>query len=338
VNSDLVQSVIDWAPRLLATLIDPFVQFMFYGSLFWWPWMLSALAVAAAGYWLGHGGGLATLGEFRRRFFGRQIWAHPSAQADYAYYIVNSILHPILVAPLIVSGAAVGIWVEGGLIRLFGPPAGPLLGVGAMRALYTVAFFVAYDFARYLGHSLLHDVPLLWQFHKVHHSAEVLTPITNYRAHPVELFVMAALPNLATGLVSGAVWYLAAGTVGFYTFLGLHVFIAAFNLIANLRHFQVWISFGPAVNRWLISPAHHQIHHSCEARHFGKNRGFELAVWDRLFGTLYVPVQEEQFRLGLGDGTDGAWHGVGRMYGWPFRYALAQLRRAPAPALPAAKN
>ena len=39
---------------------------------------------------------------------------------------------------------------------------------------YTVLFFIAYDFGRFVAHSLLHDIPCLWQFHKVHHSAEVL--------------------------------------------------------------------------------------------------------------------------------------------------------------------
>ena len=264
----------------------------------------------------------------------RRLWAHPSAQADYAYYIVNSILHPVIVAPLILSGAAVGAWVEGGLTALFGPVGAPLLGVTVARVLYTVLFFIAYDFTRFLAHGLLHDVPVLWQFHKVHHSAEVLTPLTNYRAHPVELFLMAALPNLATGLVSGVVWYFAADEIGVYMFLGAHVFLALFNTIANLRHFQVWISFGPVLNRWLISPAHHQIHHSCDPGHLGKNRGFELAVWDRLCGTLFVPGPAEELRLGLGDGSDGAWHSVGRMYGWPCRYAFARFGLGRAPALP----
>ena len=333
-GGDLLQHYQDLAPRLLALLIDPFVQFAFSGSLFWWPWLASSLAVAAGVFLVAQGGGRAALGEFRRRYLSRRLWAHPSSQADYAYYIVNSILYPVLVAPLIVSGAALGSWVEAGLGQLFGAFGAPAMSLGAARALYTVLFFVAYDFGRYVGHSLLHDVPLLWQFHKPHHSAEVLTPFTNFRAHPVELLVMGAVPNAATGIVSGIFWYGMAGEIGFYSFLGLHVCIAAFNTIANLRHFPVWISFGPVLNRWLISPAHHQLHHSREARHFGRNRGFELAIWDRLFGTLYLPVTGEEFRLGLGDGSEPSWHSVGRMYGWPFRYAFALMGLGRAPALP----
>jgi sterol desaturase/sphingolipid hydroxylase (fatty acid hydroxylase superfamily) len=323
--SDLLSRFEQIAPQALALLADPFVQFLFHDSLIWWPFLLTAFAVALIAFWAGHGANRAALGEFRRRFLSRAIWAHRSAQADYAYYIVNSILHPLLVAPLIVGGAAIGGWVEAALAKSFGPIGAPLLALGWARAIYTVFFYLAYDLGRFIAHTLLHDVPLLWQFHKLHHSAEVLTPLTNYRAHPVELFIMATVPSVFTGLVSGVIWYVSAGEVGFYTFLGLHVGIAAFNAIGNLRHWQVWISFGPKLNRWLISPAHHQIHHSREARHFGRNRGFELAIWDRLFGTLYVPIEEEAFHFGLGDESDGAWHRVGRMYFWPFRYALAIL-------------
>jgi sterol desaturase/sphingolipid hydroxylase (fatty acid hydroxylase superfamily) len=101
--------------------------------------------------------------------------------------------------------------------------------------------------------------------------------------------------------------------------MGLHVLIWAFNLVGNLRHSPVWLSYGPRLGRWLISPAHHQLHHSCEPRHWGRNRGFELAIWDRMLGTLYVPpVQPETFRMGLGDGSEASWHCVVRMYLRPF--------------------
>ena len=104
-----------------------------------------------------------------------------------------------------------------------------------------------------------------------------------------------------------------------YTFLGLHVIFWIGNLIGNLRHWQVWLSYGEKLNYWLISPAHHQLHHSAEPRDWGVNRGFEIAVWDRLYGTLRVPQDKpEDFKMGLGDETDGHWHGVWRMYVWPI--------------------
>jgi sterol desaturase/sphingolipid hydroxylase (fatty acid hydroxylase superfamily) len=173
---------------------------------------------------------------------------------------------------------------------------------------------------------LLHDIPVLWEFHKVHHSAEVLTPLTAYRVHPVELALMAWVPALATGIVTWAFNRFADGAVSFYSFLGLHVAIWAFNLIDNLRHSPVWISYGPVWGRWLVSPAHHQLHHSREPQHWGRNRGSNLAIWDRLYGTLYVPpVRAETFQMGLGDGTDGHWNSVARMYFWPLAGAMRRI-------------
>ena len=136
--------------------------------------------------------------------------------------------------------------------------------------------------------------------------------MTAFRAHPVDLAVMAWVPALTTGIVIWCFHRYANAGIGMITFLGLHTIIWAFNLVGNLRHWQVWLSYGPTLNRWLISPAHHQLHHSYEPRHLGCNRGFELAVWDRLYGTLYVPpLAPETFRMGLGDGSDGQWPGCG---------------------------
>jgi len=119
--------------------------------------------------------------------------------------------------------------------------------------------------------------------------------------------------------------------ITFITFLGTHAIIWASNLVGNLRHWHVWLSYGPTLNRWLISPAHHQLHHSCEERHMGCNRGFELAIWDRLYGTLYVPPEyPEEFRMGLNDGSDGRWRSVWQLYWWPFQQLWASLGEARA--------
>jgi sterol desaturase/sphingolipid hydroxylase (fatty acid hydroxylase superfamily) len=199
----------------------------------------------------------------------------------------------------------------------------------AGRVVYTLLFFVAYDFGRFVAHSLLHDVPALWAFHQVHHSAEVLTPMTAYRAHPLDLLVMAWVPALLTGLATWVFNRLSEGQVGFFTFLGLHVLLWSVNLIDNLRHSHVWVTYGPVVGRWIVSPAHHQLHHSCEPRHMGCNRGFSLAIWDRLYGSLRMPeAKPETFRMGLGDGTEAGWHSVRRMYLWPFAGCARAIRAA----------
>jgi hypothetical protein len=156
-------------------------------------------------------------------------------------------------------------------------------------ALYTLVFFLAYDFGRYLAHFVQHRFDILWHFHKVHHSAEVLTPFTAFRAHPVDLVIMATFPAAATGMVNGIFNYWSGGTAGLHLFFGLHAFIFIYNLVGNLRHTHVWLSYGPVLSQIFISPAQHQIHHSIEERHWGRNIGFALAIWDRLFATLYIP-------------------------------------------------
>ena len=92
-------------------------------------------------------------------------------------------------------------------------------GIGA-QAVYTLLFFIAYDLGRWLAHTCLHDSKLLWEFHKVHHSAEVLTPATAFRVHPVDLLVTLSVPSLTTAPITGLFLYLYADAVTAWSFLG----------------------------------------------------------------------------------------------------------------------
>lgn len=303
-------------------------------SFLYWPFLVSSVAIAALAWrWRAHA--RATAGErswreFLREYFGARLWWHRSARADYALYFANALALPLVFGYLLANEAQVARWIA--TLTANADPLAPAQPAGiGLKLLFTLAFFIAYDFGRFVAHSLLHDVPLLWEFHKVHHSAEVLTPMTSFRAHPIDLLVMAWVPALATGIVVWAFNHFAGGAIQFYKFLGVHAVLWGFNLIGNLRHSPVWLSYGPVLGKWLISPAHHQLHHSYEPRHLGCNRGFELAIWDRLYGTLYVPpVHAETFRMGLGDATDGQFHTLVRMYFWPFAGAARRLlKRSP---------
>ncbi|MDP7545917.1 MAG: sterol desaturase family protein [Alphaproteobacteria bacterium] len=258
----LPRLVFDVVFEVVRALAKPLFAFKQYDSFLYWPFLAAALALAVLVFLLHRRDGD---GNFFRRYFSRQIWGHVSARADYKFYYVNGVLFPVVFAPLILSGAWVGELVESGLTGLWGE--GMAQGGGMWRnAFYTLVFFLAYDFGRYLAHYIQHRFDILWHFHKVHHSAEVLTPFTSFRVHPVDLLLMATFPSLATGLVNGVFNYWSGGAAGLYLFLGLHALIFIYNLVGNLRHSHVWLSYGPVLSHIFVSPAQHQIHHSVEER------------------------------------------------------------------------
>lgn len=295
-------------------------------SFLYWPFAASALLIAIAVAYVAHVKGRErSFGSRLRDGLSGRIWWNASARADYRLYFVNALVLPLLFGFVLFSDRHVVHWLD----ATFGgtPAAGDASIVS--RIAFTLIFFLVYDFGRFLAHTLLHDVPVLWEFHKVHHSAESLNPMTTFRAHPVDLVVMAWVPALTTGVATWLFNRVAAVPVTVYTFLGLHVLVFAFNLIGILRHSHVWLHYGPSWGKWFISPAHHQLHHSCEPEHAGGvNRGFELALWDRLYGTLCVPGRKTELRMGLGDGTEGEWHNVRRMYVLPFVYAARRVSAA----------
>ena len=190
------------------------------------------------------------------------------------------------------------------------------------RILYTVCIFVAYDLGRFIGHWMMHNSPALWELHKVHHSATALTPFTAYRVHPIEPMLISIVCIVTTGFVVW-VFHHAVGTrISVYLFLGTHFMLAMLNFVDNLRHSPVWITYGKFWNQWLISPAHHQLHHSMEERHLGCNLGSTLAIWDRWNGTLLAPsIHKETFRLGLPEGDDPLHTGLWSIYLDPLRAA-----------------
>jgi sterol desaturase/sphingolipid hydroxylase (fatty acid hydroxylase superfamily) len=137
------------------------------------------------------------------------------------------------------------------------------------------------DFLEWGVHVLLHRVPWLWEFHKVHHSIEALDWIGSFRFHWMEIVVyrsLTYLPLILLGIDGRVV--LANAVIG--------------TLIGHLNHANLRIDWGPL--RYVInSPRFHVWHHDRDTRgRYGTNYAIVLSVWDWIFGTAYYPDDREE--------------------------------------------
>jgi sterol desaturase/sphingolipid hydroxylase (fatty acid hydroxylase superfamily) len=173
----------------------------------------------------------------------------------------------------------------------------------------------------------MHRIPFLWEFHKVHHSATSLNPITQYRLHPVELIVNNAKGILVLGVVTGLFSYLSANPVELVTVIGANIFSFAFLVFgANLRHSRIPLKYFGWLEYIFISPYQHQIHHSNKTAHFNKNMGSKLAVWDWIFGTLIRSESVESLTFGIGKEEEPIYDSLWKNLVMPFKNLLSTFK------------
>lgn len=239
-------------------------------------------------------------GEFSRNLFRKDVWFHRSAVNDYIFICINVILFTTLIEELRLPVIIFVHYVDVLLSILPFEPNSEKPGLGVI-ILYTICHVVVLDFFLFLAHYLMHKIPLLWELHKVHHSAETLTPFTAFRIHPLETVFAGIMGVTGAGITLGVFFHFYPNIEGFLTIMGVSVGTILFNFFgANLRHSHVWLSYGPFFEKIFISPSQHHLHHSSNPIHFDKNMGFIFALWDRLFGTLYVTNGVEEFKYGIG--------------------------------------
>ncbi len=267
---------------------------------------------------------MSIAGFFKSIFPARIVW-HPSSRLDVRLWVANTL----------VFTSAYGVFAIGSLLwrnatltlmtSVFGPHEPSLWPLWTILTIATLLELLAYEFGYWISHYLFHAIPALWEFHKVHHSAEVLTTLTEMRTHPVEIIFFANAIFLCTGTVFGVLTYLFGPGVHPFTLLNANIVLMLFIVtIGHLRHSHMWIAFTGLAGRLFQSPAHHQIHHSDQPRHFNKNLGFALSVWDWLFGTLYVPEKFERITFGVGT-EHVRFDTVLRSFALPFSYSANHL-------------
>ncbi len=260
------------------------------------PYLLGALVIASIVWWR-HARGRRSWLAF---LFPKTIWWHRSARLDYALLAVRTLLDLTLLSALAVSSTAVSFGVARALWRYVGILPDVHVSQAWVIAGFSIAAFVAEDFARYCVHRAAHRIPAFWELHKLHHSAEVLTPFTIFRVHPIEGLLNAGVAALAVGVVAGIVSWIVPGKLAAWTISGIYALQYVWNVLGtNLRHSHVWLSYGARLEHVLISPAQHQIHHSSDPKHHDRNFGSALALWDWMFGSLYVTRERERLSFGL---------------------------------------
>ena len=147
--------------------------------------------------------------------------------------------------------------------------------------LITILSMLAYDFATYVMHRMMHHNPLLWRIHAFHHSAKTLTFFTTFRQHPLEPVLLALARSTAVGLCLALFHCFFSAGAQVITIMGLGAGFFLYMLTVNLHHSPVAVRYPAMMRKILISPHTHHLHHSLDRQRDNKNYGVIFSVWDR---------------------------------------------------------
>lgn len=263
----------------------------------------------------------------------RRYLGHRSHVLDVMLMAGNISIFAVIVGQATLSMTAVSTVTYAAMTSIFGGMAAGGHNAWLTGSVWGIALFLAYELAYWLDHYLSHNVPFLWEFHKVHHTAEVLSPLTNFRVHPVDSLVFVNIVAICNGLTTGVLhWVFGAGPVRLELLNDTLLIGLAVSVFAQLQHTHIWIALTGLAGRLILSPAHHQIHHSIDPKHHNKNLGNLVAIFDWAFGTLYIPSKQRQrLVFGLTPGVLPA-HDLKEGLVQPFVDAAQVLLPGPGPA------
>jgi len=218
---------------------------------------------------------------------------------------IDSVLVRLLI-PLGATGAA--LWAAGhsiGLLNIIELPA-PLAILIAVVLL---------DLAIYAQHVVFHAVPLLWRLHMVHHSDRDIDVTTALRFHPLEI-LLSMLIKMVLVVILGA------------PAVAVLLFEVLLNGMAMFNHANVRLP--KPVDRLLrmlvVTPDMHRVHHSTIRRETNSNFGFNLSVWDRLFGSYRSQPEKghEGMTIGLEQYQQSPTANLKWMLGLPWQGEVGQ--------------
>jgi sterol desaturase/sphingolipid hydroxylase (fatty acid hydroxylase superfamily) len=147
---------------------------------------------------------------------------------------------------------------------------------------------IIFDFVTYWFHRIAHITPVIWRFHRVHHSDTSMDASTNFRSHPLELMLWFGSSNI----LASAIFGLDLLSLGLYFLVATPFFFLEHS---NIK-FPGWIdkTFGLV----FTTPNFHKLHHEQDQQYTDSNFADIFILWDRLFGTFtYKPPDQVNFGL-----------------------------------------
>jgi len=214
----------------------------------------------------------------------------------------TDVIHYLINGAALKVGIVIAVAVAGSVLRaLVPPPVRAAIAASPGWAQIVAALAIA-TVGGYAGHRAAHEVPVLWRFHRVHHSVREMDWLAANHLHPLDqIFIRssAVLPLYALG----------------FGRMSLGAFVVLTTLQAIFVHANVRLTFGPL--RWVIAtPQFHHWHHAREPRAYNSNYAGEFPAVDALFGTLYLPAGRWPAQYGI-DEREPA--GYLRQLVWPLK-------------------
>ena len=196
-----------------------------------------------------------------------------------ALTLFNSIVINLVFAAAIVGTATYAQTHKLGVLNMVQAPVW-------IKILFTVVFM---DFILYVWHFLNHEMPLLWRFHRLHHSDLNMDVSTATRFHIGELAISAIIKI-------SLIFFLGASPVG------VLLFESAVVLCAQFHHSSLQVPKWFETVFWVffVPPSMHRIHHSVIIKERDTNYGTIFSLWDRFLGTLLVDVDQTRIHIGVG--------------------------------------
>ncbi len=263
------------------------------------------------------------------------MWTNPNVRVDTFFFVFYRVMNLWIIVPLTLVFAAIEPATASLLASWFGQAASASNELPALFGLVIICL-VATDFMEFFTHMLAHRWNWLWEFHQVHHSSEFLSPWGEKRSHIVDE-LWRTLPTVAFVAVCASIYSSATGLgSGEALLFGFPAIWLGYNVCHTLNfdvlhHSHIPFRYWRPLERLLVSPAQHHLHHDREGP--SRNFGTLLSIWDRFFGSFAHSLPKGSFDLGLPVETQAKYRTIPEMMVRPFIGSAIVIHRSAKAAL-----